>query len=94
VRARVDVIVALTNPGIAAAKRATSTIPIVMLSVSDPVGAGVVASLARPGGNITGVTTDAGPEILAKNLGLLKEVVPKLARVGVLRLLRADEVIQ
>ncbi len=85
VRLRVDVIVAPTNPVIAAAKRATATIPIVMLTAVDPVGEGFIASLARPGGNITGVTVDANPEILAKNVGLLTEIVPKLARVGVLR---------
>ena len=85
VRLRVDVIVAGTNPSVAAAKRATATIPIVMTSAVDPVGAGFIASLARPGGNVTGVTYDAGREIQAKNLGLLKEIVPELARVGVLR---------
>jgi putative ABC transport system substrate-binding protein len=85
VRLRVDVIVAGTNPSIAAAKRATATIPIVMLNAVDPVGAGFIASLARPGGNITGATVDASPEILAKNLGLLTEIVPGLSRVGVLR---------
>jgi len=85
VRLRVDVIVAGTNPAVAAAKRATATIPIVMASTGDPVGAGFIASLARPGGNITGVTLDANPEIYGKNLGLLTEMVPKLSRVGVLR---------
>jgi putative ABC transport system substrate-binding protein len=85
VRLRVDVIVAGTNANIAAAKRATTTIPIVMASAADPVSAGFIASLARPGGNITGVTIDANPEILGKNLGLLTEMVPRLSRVGVLR---------
>jgi putative tryptophan/tyrosine transport system substrate-binding protein len=85
VRLRADVIVAGTNPAVAAAKRATTTIPIVMASVADPVGAGFIANLARPGGNITGVTIDASAEILGKNLGLLVEIVPRLSRVGVLR---------
>ena len=85
VRLQVDVIVATTNPAIAAAKRATATIPIVMASATDPVGVGFIASLPRPGGNITGVTVDANPEIFAKNLGLLTEIVPRLSRVGVLR---------
>ena len=85
VRLRVDVIVAATNPVIAAAKRATATIPIVMTNARDPVGAGFIASLARPGGNITGVTIDASAENYGKNLGLLTELVPRLSRVGVLR---------
>jgi putative ABC transport system substrate-binding protein len=85
VRLRVDVIVATTNPSIAAAKRATATIPIVMTNATDPVAAGFIASLARPGGNITGVNVDANQEILGKNLGLLTEIVPRLSRVGVLR---------
>jgi putative ABC transport system substrate-binding protein len=85
VRLRVDVIVSGSNPITAAAKRATTTVPIVMIGVLDPVGAAFVASLARPGGNITGVTTDASAEIQAKYLGLLTEIVPGLSRVGVLR---------
>src|SRR5438105_1532446 len=85
VRLRVDVIVAVTNPVVAAAKRATATIPIVMLTAVDPAGAGFIANLARPGGNITGVTIDANPEIYGKNLGLLKDIVPTLSRAGVLR---------
>jgi putative tryptophan/tyrosine transport system substrate-binding protein len=85
VRLRVDVIVAGTNPAIAAAKRATATIPIVMVANGDPVVAGFIASLARPGGNITGATIDASPEIFGKNLGLLTEILPRLSRVGVLR---------
>jgi len=85
VRLRVDVIVSGSNPITAAAKRATTTIPIVMISVLDPVGSGFVASLARPGGNITGVSIDASAEIHAKFLGLLAEIVPGLSRVGVLR---------
>jgi putative ABC transport system substrate-binding protein len=83
VRLKVDVIVtggpAATRP----AKEATATIPIVMAQVNDPVGNGFVASLARPGGNITGLAT-LGPEISGKHLELLKETVPKLSRVAVL----------
>ena len=66
-----------------AAKEATTTIPIVMTQDADPVGSGVVASLARPGGNITGLST-LSPEINGKRLELLKEIVPKLSRVAVL----------
>ena len=84
VRSRVDVIVTGTNP-IAAAKRATTTIPIVMVGTFDPVGTGLVANLARPGGNVTGLCVDAGAEQVGKNLGLLAEIVPGLSRVGVLR---------
>jgi putative ABC transport system substrate-binding protein len=83
VRLRVDVIVT-TGPGpTRAAKQATTTIPIVMAQDPDPVGNGFVASLARPGGNITGLATLA-PEISGKQLELLKEIVPKLSRVAVL----------
>jgi len=85
VRLRVDVMVSGSNPITAAAKRATTTIPIVMIGVLDPVGVAFVASLARPGGNITGVASDANAEIYAKYLGLLAEIVPGLSRVGVLR---------
>ena len=84
VRLRVDVIVTGTNIHVAAVRQATATIPIVMVFTADPVKAGFVASLARPGGNITGLTADASPELWAKYLALLKEVVPKLSRVGVL----------
>ena len=82
---RVDVIVAGANPDIAAAKRATGAMPIVMVNAVDPVGNGFIGSLARPGGNITGLSFDASQDILGKNVATLKEVVPKLSRVGVLR---------
>jgi putative tryptophan/tyrosine transport system substrate-binding protein len=68
-----------------AAKRATTTIPIVMVGVVDPVTDGLVASLARPGGNITGVTFEVTREQAGKNLELLKEAVPKVSRVAILR---------
>jgi putative ABC transport system substrate-binding protein len=83
VRLKVDVIVTAGPASTRPAKEATSTIPIVMGFDNDPVGSGVVASLARPGGNITGLSTLA-PEISGKQLELLKEIVPKLSRVAVL----------
>ena len=84
VRLRVDVIVAGAPPAPEAAKRATSTIPIVMAIHSDPVGSGLVASLARPGGNVTGLSM-LSPEMRGKQLQLLKEVMPRLTRVAFLR---------
>ena len=83
VRAKVDVIVANGTPGNLAAKRATATIPIVMVAVSDPVSSGLVNSLARPGGNVTGLS-DIQSEISAKHLEMLFSMVPKLPRVAVL----------
>jgi putative ABC transport system substrate-binding protein len=79
----VDILVAISTPAIAAAKKATTTIPIVMLAASDPVGVGFVASLAHPGGNITGLSLLA-PELTAKRLDLLTQTVSRLARVSVL----------
>jgi len=83
VRFKVDVIVVASTPGILAAKNATSTIPIVMALSADPVPTGLVSSLARPGGNITGLSLLSG-ELSGKRLELLKEVVPNLSRVAVL----------
>jgi putative ABC transport system substrate-binding protein len=80
---KVDVIVTSASTQTPIAKAATSTIPIVMAQDSDPVGSGFVASLARPGGNITGLST-LTPVLSGKRLELLKEIVPRLARVGVL----------
>jgi ABC-type uncharacterized transport system substrate-binding protein len=82
VRLKVDVIVTGGPVPTRAAKETTSTIPIVMEQDSDPVGSGFVASLARPGGNITGLATLA-PELSGKQLELLKEIVPRLSRVAV-----------
>jgi putative tryptophan/tyrosine transport system substrate-binding protein len=82
VRLKVDVIVTAGPQSTRTAKEATSTIPIVMGFDNDPVGSGIVASLARPGGNITGLSSLA-PEISGKQLELLKEIVPTLARVAV-----------
>jgi len=82
VRLKVDIITTAGPPATRAAKEATSTIPIVMAADTDPVASGFVASLARPGGNITGLSTLA-PEISGKQLELLKEIVPKLSRVAV-----------
>jgi len=84
VRLKVDVIVTGSNLHVEAARQATSTIPIVMIYAADPVGAGFVASLARPGGNITGLASDASHEQWAKFISLLTEVVPNLSRVGVI----------
>ena len=83
VQSNVDLIVADTTVAAQAAKRATSTIPIVMAFVADPISAGLVGSLAHPGGNITGLSMMI-PDVSAKRLQLLKEIVPRLARVSVL----------
>jgi putative ABC transport system substrate-binding protein len=83
VRLNVDVIVAGAPPAPEAAQRATSTIPIVMANHADPVGSGLVASLARPGRNVTGLSTQA-PDLAGKRLQLLKEAVPGISRVAVL----------
>jgi putative tryptophan/tyrosine transport system substrate-binding protein len=83
VRLKVEVVVATNNPAVAAAQRATTTIPIVMVLATDPVRLGFVVSLARPAGNITGLTIQT-PEIAGKRLELLKEAVPNLTRVAVL----------
>ena len=82
VRLKVDIIITVGPPAARAAKEATVTIPIVMMQVGDPVGSGFVASLARPGGNITGLSSLA-PELSGKRLELLKEIVPNLSRVAV-----------
>jgi putative ABC transport system substrate-binding protein len=85
VRLKVDIIVTPGNtPATLAAKQATSTIPIVFMAAADPVALGFVASLAQPMGSITGVSSLIGPELVGKQLELLKEAVPKLSRVAVL----------
>ena len=83
IRLNVDVIVAWTTPAVAAAKRATSTIPIVLLGVSEPVEMGFIASLARPGGNVTGLSNLAR-DLNSKLVGLLVEIVPAIKRIAVL----------
>jgi putative tryptophan/tyrosine transport system substrate-binding protein len=83
VRLKVEVIVAQGTPAALAAKHATTTIPIVMVGVGDPVGSGLVASLARPGGNITGLS-NLSPELVRKQLEFLKDVRPTVSRVAVL----------
>ena len=83
VRLRVDLILVRTTPAALAAKHVTQTIPIVITTANDPVGAGLVASLARPGGNVTGLSVLA-PELSGKRLELLKEVMPGMTRVAVL----------
>jgi putative tryptophan/tyrosine transport system substrate-binding protein len=84
VRLKVELIVVAGNTAALAAKKATSTIPIVMANIADPVSSGLVANLARPGGNVTGLAS-LGTELITKRLEILKDAVPKLARVGVLR---------
>jgi ABC-type uncharacterized transport system substrate-binding protein len=84
IRLNVDLIVTTGAPPASAAKKATTTIPIVMANTGDPVGEGMVASLARPGGNVTGLSS-LGTELNSKRLEVLKDAVPKLARVGLLR---------
>jgi ABC-type uncharacterized transport system substrate-binding protein len=83
VRLKVDVIVASSTPGAQAAKSATTTIPIVFTGAGDPVGTGVVASLAHPGGNVTGLS-NLTPELAGKQMEVLKEALPKISRVAVL----------
>jgi len=83
VRLKVDVIVASDNPAIAAAQKATKTIPIVMVGSMDPVTSGFAESLARPGGNITGLSSQ-GTDLQGKLLQILKEAVPDISRVGIL----------
>lgn len=86
---RVDVIVTWGTPATLAAKRATSTIPIVMAAIGDPVGIGAVPSLARPGGNVTGLST-LNTVLESKRLEVLKELVPELRRIGVLTNANSD----
>jgi len=83
VRRKVDVLVSEGTPPTLAAKQATKTIPIVFAASADPVGSGIVTSLARPGGNVTGLTF-IGPDVVAKQLQLLREAVPRITRVAVL----------
>jgi ABC-type uncharacterized transport system substrate-binding protein len=82
VRLKVDVIVTYSTPAIRAVQQATNTIPIIMANVGDPISQGFVASLARPGGNITGFT-NLSPDLSTKRLELVKEVSPKISRVAV-----------
>jgi putative ABC transport system substrate-binding protein len=81
---KVDVIVAAATPAAVAARKATSTIPIVAVSVADPVRSGLVESLARPGGNVTGLAFGVGLDIFSKSMELLKEAVPRLEMVALL----------
>ena len=84
VNLKVDLIVVLGRAAGLAAKNATTTIPIVMIVFPDPVGEGMVGSLARPGGNVTGLT-GLNPELNTKRLEILKDVIPKLTQVGLLQ---------
>jgi ABC-type uncharacterized transport system substrate-binding protein len=83
VRLKVDIIVTYATPAVIAVKQATSVIPIVFAGASDPVGSGLVASLARPGGNVTGVSLQT-TDIIGKRLELLREIVPGLRRLGII----------
>jgi putative ABC transport system substrate-binding protein len=83
VRIKVDILLAMDTPSALLAKNTTATIPIVFTTGGSPVGTGLVASLARPGGNLTGITTNS-PELIGKRLGLLKEAIPKVTRFGFL----------
>jgi putative ABC transport system substrate-binding protein len=84
VRLKVDLVMVVGNAAALAGKKAITTIPIVIASAGDPVALGLVASLARPGGNVTGLSS-LNPELNTKRLEILKDAVPKLARVGLLR---------
>jgi putative ABC transport system substrate-binding protein len=83
VRLKVNIIVASLTPAVIAARQATTEIPIVMAAAGDPIGTGLISSLARPGGNITGLS-NMSPELYAKTLELIREVLPSTRRVGVL----------
>src|SRR6185503_17653584 len=83
VRLKVDVIVASTTPPSLAAKQATAVIPIVFAAATDPIGTGLVASLARPGGNVTGLATQMS-DTIGKKLEFLREVVPDLRRLAIM----------
>ena len=93
VERKVDVIVALSGTGALAAIRATSTVPIVFVTVTDPVGMGFIKSRSRPGGNITGIA-GIGSELIARRLKLLKETTPKLSRVAVITTGEPTDVMQ
>src|SRR5262249_31426401 len=80
---KVDLIMVITTPAALAAKAATGTMPILFVTAIDPVGAGLAASLARPGGNVTGLAT-LSPELSTKRLDLIKELIPRVSRVAVL----------
>jgi putative tryptophan/tyrosine transport system substrate-binding protein len=84
VSARPDLIAAVSPPAVHAAKAATTSIPVVMIAGGDPVGTGLVASLSRPGGNLTGTTLDVGPAAIAKLVEVLKELAPRTTRIGVM----------
>jgi putative ABC transport system substrate-binding protein len=85
VRSKVDLIIASSIDAAEAARRATTTIPIVMVNAAEPVESGLAQSLARPGGNVTGLSSQLTPDIRAKQIQLLKEAVVGLARVVILR---------
>jgi len=84
IKLRPDVIVVASGPGADAAKNVLTSIPIVFIGVSDPVGRGLLTSLAHPGGNLTGVSDTVGPGLLAKTIQLLKDIVPRASRMAIL----------
>jgi ABC-type uncharacterized transport system substrate-binding protein len=84
VQLKVDAIYTFSSPGVQAARKATGSIPIVFVGVNDPVGLELVTSLARPGGNVTGISTFLTGDLVAKQLQILKEVVPRVSRVATL----------
>ena len=84
VKLRPDVVVAVSGLEVEAVQRASTTVPLVMILTPDPVGRGLVKSLARPGGNVTGLTLTTGPELYGKRLELLRELVPGATRIGLL----------
>jgi putative ABC transport system substrate-binding protein len=90
VDARVDIIVTVGTPTTVAAKRATSTIPIIMTAGENPVGRGLIASFNRPGGNVTGLTHSPDPHFMEKGLQLLKHTAPNITRVAVLTSMSPD----
>ena len=83
-RLKPDVLVTLGDPMTLAAKKLTQDVPIIAMAVADPIGLGVVNSLARPGGNVTGISATTGPELMAKRLELLKDAVPGITKVAYL----------
>jgi putative tryptophan/tyrosine transport system substrate-binding protein len=89
VRLKVDLIVVTEGQAALAARKATTTIPMVMTNAAAPVSQGLVASLARPGGNVTGLSS-LSPELITKRLEILKDLIPRLLRVGLLRVPGAD----
>ena len=81
---KVDIVVASSTPSVEAARKVTRDIPILIVTISDPVGSGLAATLSRPGGNITGFTNGVASELFSKRLDLLRQMLPGMRRVGFL----------